>query len=427
MPTAKSSTTSSVKKAPAKKPAATKKVVAPAKRPSRTRSWFAGVVVVIATLLLPTAIVGNWASVQISNSNAFVNEIAPLAKNPAVQKVITDAISTQISKAINVDKITTELADGIGKALNLPPALQKLVTDLSGPMANGVDGLIHDTVNKIVTSDAFSAAFEKSITFTHTQLVALLSNSPDSALKLDNDGTLTLPLGPLVEDIKQQLVAQHVPFAKLIPTVNASITLGKIPDLVAARIAYQVGVGVGTWLPWLVVALFALSIGLARKHWRQLFVAGVVTFVMAGFVGIGLAFGRVILVSTLAPNLAAASSVIYDSITAFVAQSTVGLVVAAVVAMIVGALFGFTSTAKLRTWFAGGFAKARVGLDGLGVKTGSFGLWLHRNRIAVRTGIVVVLLGLALLMGVLHPAVVIGMSLLAAGLLVSNEILAREK
>lgn len=415
------------KSTPTKSGATTKKVVAPAPRPSRARSWSAGIVLVIATLLLPTAIVGNWASVQISNSNAFVNEIAPLAKNPAVQKVITDAVSTQISKAINVDKLTTELAGGVATALKLPPALQKIVTDLSGPMANGVDALIRDTVNKFVTSDAFSAAFEKSITFTHEQLVALLSGNENSALQLDNDGTLSLPLGPLVENIKQQLVAQHVPFAKLIPTINASITIGKIPDLVAARIAYQVGVGIGTWLPWAVFGLFVLSIALARKHWRQIFVSGVVTFVMAGLVGIGLSFGRIILVSSLAPSLSAASSAIYDSIVQFVAQSVAGLLVLSVVAMLIGAVMGFTSTAHVRSWFGRGFARGRDGVQSLGISTGNFGSWLHSNRVAVRVGIIAVAVLIGFVCGPLNPVVIVAVTLLGSGLLVANEVLAQAK
>jgi hypothetical protein len=384
-------------------------------------------VLVVAALLLPTALLGNWAAIQVSNTNAFVDELAPLSKNPAVQKVITDAVSTQISKAINVDKLTAELADGVGKALKLPPTLQKLVTDLSGPVAVGVDALIRDTVNKVVTSDAFSAAFDKSLRFTHEQLVALLTNDPKSMLELASDGTLSLPLGPLVADVKQQLVDQKIPFANLIPDVDASVTIAKVPDLIAARIVYQIGVGIGFWLPWIVFALLLVSVAAARKHWRQVFAAGLVTFIAAGIIAVGLSFGRIVLVSALAPSLATASSAVYDSVLAYVAHATGGLMLASVIAMVVGALFGFDSTARIRAWFTQGFSTGRDGLESLGISTGSFGLWLGAHRTAVQTGIVVVLFGVALLIGPLNPVVVASVSLLAAGLLVSNEILARSK
>lgn len=416
--------TATAKKKPASKAAAT---IAPPVKNRRARSWTAGVLLVVATLLLPTAVLGHWASVQVSNTNAFVDSLAPLAKNPAVQKVITDAVSTQISKAINVDKLTAELADGVGKALKLPPTLQKIVTDLSGPMAVGVDALIRDTVNKVVTSDAFSAAFDQSLRFTHEQLVALLTNDPKSMLELASDGTLSLPLGPLVADVKEQLVDQKIPFANLIPDVDASVTIAKIPDLVVARIVYQIGVGIGFWLPWIVFALLLVSVAAARKHWRQVFVAGLVTFIASSIIAVGLSFGRIVLVSALSPSLSTASSAVYDSVLAYVADATGGLIAVSVIAMVVGALFGFAFTARIRAWFAKGFSTGRAGLESLGVSTGAFGLWLGAHRVAVRTGIVVVLFALALLVGPVNPAVVVSVSLLAAGLLVSNEILARSK
>jgi len=449
MPTAKSSATSSVK-APAKKPAtakpvavkpaakkpaakkpaatkATPTVAVPVKKQGRGRSWLAGVAVAIAALLLPTAVVGNWATSQIVNTNNFVNTLAPLASNPAVQKTVSESISNAIDNAIDINKVTSEIVDGIGNALNLPPELKKLINGMSGPMASGVEGLVHSTVTKAVESPAFSKAFTKALTFTHAQAIALLAGDPNSVVKLGNDGTLTLPLGPLVEDIKQQLVEQKVPFAKMIPAINATVTIAKIPDLALARIAYQIGVGVGMWLPWIVFLLFALSIALARKHWRQLMVGGIVTFVIAAVLGIGLSFGKIIMVASLQSSLAAASEAVYASIVNYVATVTVGLLFASAIAIITGALLGLKSTAGARKWFHKGFAYGRKSLDGLGVKTGSFGVFLHKNRVAVRTGIIVLMMIVAFLAGAFNPATVIAATLLGCGLLTASEVLARTK
>ena len=61
------------------------------------RSWIAGILLVIATLLLPTAIVGHWATVQISNSNEFVKTLSPLAANPAVQQIATEIFGSGVT------------------------------------------------------------------------------------------------------------------------------------------------------------------------------------------------------------------------------------------------------------------------------------------------------------------------------------------
>ena len=63
---------------------------------SPARSWFAGVLLVIASLLLPTAIVGHWATVQINNGNQFVDSLAPLSANPEVQALVVKQLSSAI-------------------------------------------------------------------------------------------------------------------------------------------------------------------------------------------------------------------------------------------------------------------------------------------------------------------------------------------
>lgn len=434
-PTASSSKTVAKKpastKPAAKKPAATKKpatvVAPPAKKKGRARSWFAGITVAIAALLLPTAIVGNWATSQIVNTQNFVNTLAPLASNPAVQKTVSSAITNAIDNAIDINAVTREVVDGIGSALHLPPELQKLIDNMSGPIASGVQGLVNETVTKAVASPVFAQAFTKALTFTHAQVIALLSGDPNSKVQLDSDGTLSIPLGPLVEDVKQQLIDQKIPFAKMIPAINASVTIAKVPDLVSARVAYQIGVGVGMWLPWVVFLLFAASIALARKHWRQLMVSGIVTFVVAGVLGIGLSFGKIIMVSALSSSLAAASEAVYASIVNYVATLTVGLLIASVIAILVGVFFGLESTVSVRKWFNKGFARGRKSLDNLGVNTGAFGKFLHKHRTGVHIGIIAAMLVIAYFAGILNPVTLIAATLLGSGLLVTSEVLSRAK
>jgi hypothetical protein len=246
----------------------------------RGRSWGAGILLVVASLLLPTAIVGHWATTQISNSNQFVNSLAPLSANPEVQALIVDKLSTAIDDQIHIDSTTQSLVDGLSTSLKLPDALKKTLDMLSTPIASGIQGLIKDTVAKVVASPAFQKAWTSTLTLTHNELIAILSNKPSESVSVAADGTLSIQLKPLMAEVKKQLVAAHVPFAKAIPEVNTSIEIAKIPDLVAARVAYQVGVGVGTWLPWLVAAVFGAAILVAVKRWRMVMIAGIAVFVM---------------------------------------------------------------------------------------------------------------------------------------------------
>lgn len=389
------------------------------------RSWIAGILLVIATLLLPTAIVGHWATVQISNGNEFVKTLSPLAANPAVQNLIVDKLSTAIDDQLHIDKTTESLVDGLATSLKLPETLKKTLDMLSAPISSGIQGLIKDTVAKVVASPAFQKAWTATLTLTHEELIAILENKPGQSVSVADDGTLSIQLKPLMAAVKEQLVAAHVPFAKAIPEINTSIPVAKIPDIVTARIVYQAGVGIGMWLPWFVAVIFGAAILLAVRHWRMMMIVGIASFIMTGIVAVGFSVGKVVLSATLNADLTQVATVVYDSVIAYVITVVAGVMTLSLILTVAGAILGLKSTAKLRSWFAHGFARARKSMDKFGLRTGKFGSALWRNRVAVR----VVLVGLAiLLVGAAQPLnalEVMATALLLTGLLVGSEVLQR--
>ena len=396
-----------------------------ATKKNRGRSWLAGVLLVIASLLLPTAIVGHWATTQISNSNQFVDSLAPLSSNPEVQNLIIDKLSSSIDDQLHIDSTTQSLVDGIATSLKLPEALKKSLDVLSTPIASGIQGLIKDTVSKVVKSPAFQKAWTATLTLTHDELIAVLSNKPGTAVSISSDGTLSIQLKPLMAEVKKQLVAAHVPFAKAIPEVNTSIPVAKIPDLVAARVAYQVGVGIGTWLPWLVAAVFGAAILIAIRRWRMVMITGIAVTVMTGLVAAGLAAGKIILTLSLNADISQVAGIVYDSVLAYATTEIAGVLTIGVILALAGALLGLNGTARLRKWFGRGFARARASMDGFGLNTGSFGATLANNRVLIRSLIVAVTI---LLVGITQPVSVIGVigaTLLVTGVLVGFEVLQR--
>lgn len=396
-----------------------------AKKLNRGRSWSAGIVLVIASLLLPTAIVGHWATTQINNTNQFVESLAPLASNPEVQAVIVDKLSAEIDSHLNIDKTTQDLVDGISTSLKFPEPLKKTLNLISAPIASGIQGLIRDTVSKVVASPAFQKAWTASLTLTHDELIAMLSNKPGAAVSVASDGTLSIQLKPLMAEVKKQLVAAHVPFAQAIPEINTSIAVAKIPQIVTARIAYQVGVGIGVWLPWIVAALFGAAILTAVRRWRMVMITGIAVAVMTGLVGLGLSTGRVILTLSLNADISQVAGIVYDSIVAYAATEVAGVFAVGVVLALTGALLGLNSTARLRRWFAQGFDRARASMNKFGLTMGAFGTGLANNRVLIRSLLVALTI---LLVGLAQPIsvpIVIATTLLLAGVLVGFEVLQR--
>ena len=368
---------------------------------SAGRSWLSAIALILAVALTPAAIVTHWATSEVTNTQRFVSTLSPLAKNPAVQETIITEVTTIIDEQVDIKGVTESLFDGLGNALDLPDAAKKALGMLAAPAASGVEGLVQTLVTNVVKSDAFANAWDKTLTLTQEQTVALLSGSPDSVIKLANDGTLTLPLKPIIIDIKKELVKQGVGFASAIPEVNTDITLGKVPELAVARVIYQVGVGVGTWLPWVVAALFFVGIAAARRRPRALVATGSVMLALMALLAFIFTSGRIVATTVIDPSYSAIVGAVYDALVAFVISVVVALGLASIVAIITGWAFGASESAEKFRGFSNKQINAlRKTVDPEDKIFAQSSVVMHKYRIVAR---VVIIGGVALILSAIIP------------------------
>ena len=368
---------------------------------SAGRAWLSAIALILAVALTPAAIVTHWATSEVTNTQRFVSTLAPLAKNPAVQETIITEVTTVIDKQVDIKGVTESLFEGLGNALDLPDAAKKALGMLAAPAASGVEGLVQTLVTNVVKSDAFAQAWDKTLTLTQEQTVALLSGSPDSVLKLSNDGTLTLPLKPIIVDIKKELVKQGVGFASAIPEVNTDITIGKVPELAAARVIYQVGVGVGTWLPWVVAGLFVLGIAAARRRPRALVATGSVMLALMAILAFVFTSGRIVATTVIDPSYSAIVGAVYDALVAFVISVVIALALASIVAIVTGWALGTSESAdKFRAFSNKQINALRKTVDPENKIFAQSSVVMHQYRIVAR---VVIIGGVALILSSIIP------------------------
>jgi hypothetical protein len=99
--------------------------VATTEKKSAGRSWIAAMLIIIAMVMTPTAIVTHWAANQVTNTEQFVETLSPLASNPEVQKVIIDEVTGLIDDNVDIKGVTESLFTGLAQSLNLPPDASK--------------------------------------------------------------------------------------------------------------------------------------------------------------------------------------------------------------------------------------------------------------------------------------------------------------
>jgi hypothetical protein len=364
-------------------------------RPARQR-WrtaVAALLIVLGCVLAPLAGVAVWARNQVTNTDRYLATITPLASDPAIQQAVTDQITAQVFTYIDIRALTTQVADALAARVEgrgLPPQAAAALQGLAGPVANGVQGFVRTQVERIVQSQAFEDAWIQANRVAHEALVKALTGEGGGAVTVEGD-TVTLNLGPFIQTVKQQLVAQGFTLAERIPQVDKSFVLFQSQDITRAQRAFSLLNTLGVWLPVLAIVLLVLGVYVAKDHRRALVGAALGVAVSMVVLALALTVFRSIYLDAVPASVLPhdAAAVLYDTIVRFLRLGlrtvlALGLVVAT------GAFLSGQSTTAVRTrqglsnaigWLAGGAERA-------GFSTGPVGSWVYANKKALRIGAV---------------------------------------
>ena len=159
------------------------------------------------------------------------------------------------------------------------------------PITNGVERVTRTQVSRVVASPQFAVVWERVNRLAHEQVITLLEGNEGGAVSAQGD-TITLNLGPVIQQVKERLVAEGFTLAERIPTIDRSFVLVQSEGVTKAQGVYRLLNTLGTWLPFIAIAMLALGVFLARDRRRAL-LRGSLGVVGAMIVlGLALAIGR---------------------------------------------------------------------------------------------------------------------------------------
>ena len=72
-----------------------------------------------------------------------------------MQDYIGDQVTAAIEEQVDIPALTSDVFDGI-RALDLPPRAEQALGLLEGPATQGLQSLVSDIVDRVVTSPAFA-------------------------------------------------------------------------------------------------------------------------------------------------------------------------------------------------------------------------------------------------------------------------------
>ena len=353
----------------------------PAARRGVWRAATSALLITLACLLAPLSATAVWASRQVSDTDRYLETVAPLAHDPAVQKTIADAVTREILAAVNVQEITTQTLDAIAKQ-GLPPRIADNLQALSGPLTNGIEGFVRTQVNNLVASPQFATIWVQANETAHASLVNLLEGKQGGALSAQND-TVTLNLAPIIAQVKERLVANGFGLADKIPVVNKSIVLVQSDSVTKAQGLYRFLNTIGVWLP--IISLFLLAVGVyvARDHRRALLLGALGFFGAMLALGVALTLARVFYLNALPTDVISrdAGGAIFDTLVRYLRYS---LRAVGALALIVAAAAFFTgpsvSAVRTRGALTKGIGSLRGSAESRGLSTGRVGLWTFAHK-----------------------------------------------
>jgi hypothetical protein len=314
-----------------------------ARKKWRGRSIVSLLLFVLATLLAPLAVVGHWGHTTITDTEAYLETVGPLAADPEVQAaigaVVTDAVIQQVDAKELVGGFLTDL---------LPN--DQLAEALAGPLSSGVNQVIAGAVERFLTSDAFQTAWFALNTAAQRSLIAALEGDPEGVVQIQGPDVV-LDISSLLEVVQKALVDQGIDVAAkvTVPEVDKQIVVMSSPAFEQLRTIWAFTNPLLSFILLLVALLFTVSVLLATRRARTTVAVGVVVFVLGMALQLSLAWAESQFTNAFSGTIfEAASIVFFQSFLTNLLEGLVSMILLGVILVIVGWFAGRTDSA-LRT------------------------------------------------------------------------------
>ena len=374
------------------------------------RSAAAVILIVVGVLCLVVAPLTIWGRNLVLNTDRYVQTMQPVAGNAGVQDAVIKAVDNQVDAYLDVKSLLIDV---------LPP---RAAQALAGPLQSAATGLVNTVTTRFVRSDTFQTLWDAVNRAAHQQIDYVLTGTQpaDAAVKVNDQGKITLDLSQVVDKVKGQLVAAGLTVAAKVPAVGATIEIADIHGVDQARKAVRRLNSLANWLPWIGLVLVAGGIATARKRRRALLWSAAGLGAGMIVIGIGLLIGRNIYLDRIPPDKLPRDTAqfLFDTIVRYL-RLGIRLVLLAALLIVLGAWLSGSSRPAVAIRHA--VATAPKSLTHT-LATSRVGPLVAHYRTAISVGIIALALIILVLWDNPSLATIIVLAVIAVILLVAVEL-----
>jgi hypothetical protein len=230
------------------------------------RRWVPWVLIVLAGLIALFAALNIWVKRQALSTDNWTEASTRLLENEDIRSALSVYLVDQLYS--NVD---------VGKALEerLPPGAQQL----GAPLAAALQPALVRTTDTLLGRPRVQQLWQNANRRTHQLFIALIDGK--HGVLQTTDGNVVLDLRPLLQELEERTgIGGRV--QERLPPDAGQIVILKGNQLGAARDAVKVIRALSYLLSFLILALFAVAIYLARGRRRTMLLAAGATLLIVG-------------------------------------------------------------------------------------------------------------------------------------------------
>lgn len=230
---------------------------------ARARRTIAVVLLVLAGLLLPVAVVATWTARTVSDTEAFVARVAPVASEPEVQALVSRQLADQVTSAVIDDRVAPRVDEAIDE-LAAPEPVKGLLRDVAASLGGAVETRVQSVADKVVAAPEFQASFDAALESAHAELVATLEGDAPQGTVVTEGTTVSISLATVANAVRAELVDAGYSFVDRLPQLQATVPIATVEQLETWQGYYGI-LKAMVWLgPLLVVVLLAIGVWLLR-------------------------------------------------------------------------------------------------------------------------------------------------------------------
>ena len=226
--------------------------------PRRISAW---VLVVLASILIPVSVISVWAIRTVTDTNQYVETMAPLATNPVIQQGLAKRATDELFSHTNVQARVTQA---------LPKAAKPIVAPVVAQVQTYVQGL----ALKVFESPKFAKLWDTLNRHSHDAVINTLTGKQTPLQqKLAKGGQIALNLSPAVNNVISDLDARGITFFDPLRTVtNQSVTFTVVSKQQVNKFSglFNLVVKLKWLIPVIALVLAILAVALALERRKTL-------------------------------------------------------------------------------------------------------------------------------------------------------------